>query len=185
MVSFTWAIGEHYLSDLFSATCLGPSLVPSSQESLTHIRWKSEQKNAKQEHGVNFWSSVRNSWTDSYLSSVTELETVNSVHLVFFPHYLKNESTNSSIPGCKFSTVVDFEGFKSHPEASAWSQVNVKAPKNRAWWLHWRVLCFFWKWSLICDSRDEHLHFRSLLFGYRERTCRFPGQWLKRHFPLF
>lgn len=64
MASFTWAIWEHYLSDLFSATCLRPSIVLSSQESLTYILWKSEQKNANK-NTVNCWSSVRNSWTDS------------------------------------------------------------------------------------------------------------------------
>lgn len=87
-------------------------------------------------------------------------------------------------PGCEFSTSVRSEDLIPAPEAPAWSQQTIKAPKTKIGHCTGELFCvIFWKLSPTYHSRDQHLRFSFPLFGYRERAGQFPVQWFHWHSP--
>ena len=142
-----------------------------------YIYWKSEQMNTNQEPRVDFWSSVRNTRTGSYLSFIRDrkcgLDDLGILFSLF--KILINELNSFQCTRAHVSS----EGFTSQPMASSWSQVRLL---NQDQQLHQGVSCFIWKCSPTWLYKISEFIPQSSLVRLQRKSRSVPSRMIKRAF---
>ena len=142
-----------------------------------YIYWKSEQKNTKQEPRVDFWSSVRNTWTGSYLSFVRDRKCGLDALGIFFSLFKILINELNSFQGTRAH--VSSEGFTSQPKASCWSQARPLKSRSA---IAPRSFVFHLKMKPYLAIQEISTYTSVFSLGYRETAGRFLVGWLKGHF---
>lgn len=137
-----------------------------------YIYRKSEQKNTKQEPRVDFWSSVRNTWTGSYLSFIRHRKCG-----IFFSLFKILINELNSFQGARAH--VSSEGFTSQPKASSWSQARPLKSRSA---IAPRSFLFHLKMKPYLAIQEISIYTSVFSLVYRETAGRFLVGWLKGHF---